>query len=355
MEKNSNSKELTIRARLFSIERLVSCAIIILFAAIVFLHPAQQILASGLFLLFGHIVSLFVILAFAIVLFRQSRHNKKTTILIFGFILSMYIMGAGWIVLYIWFQNVLYRNAGLLFTTIAIALGLVTSITSFQNKRGMDRFLLLTFVALLSISLVMIAPISLSLNLPYIYTPPALTTENMVVYNKYVKFVKKYDEYIEAGLSKRKDASNWGLIYGLSNILYGEGENNYFSEHEIIEMGKLHKQLYSIKCQQIKRSNDLLMFYKNANYILPVSPGVVYSLSGKNPNEVDSEVLIAAEPFTKIAGNWYMSRELMLRGPRTDLQVSIPKSLIDYSLRTEGLNLDSETDKKSEPETNESF
>jgi hypothetical protein len=74
------------------------------------------------------------------------------------------------------------------------------------------------------------------------------------------------------------------------------------------------------------------------NLLLPAAPGVAYSLHGENPNEIDSEVLNAAKPFNRIAYNWYMSRKLILAGSRSERQISIPKALIDHSLRMDGID-----------------
>ncbi|UCE99248.1 MAG: hypothetical protein JSV82_08790 [Planctomycetota bacterium] len=329
--------EVVKRTSRIAIAFIISSIIMSIFAFIAFLHPFQQILVSGIFLLFGFILFCFFIPVFTIVFFHNRKLTKKATTMIGVLMLAIYLLSIIWIFAHVLFPHLPLRKLSLLFITITILLALVTGITSFQGKTIKAYFSLIVFVILLSVPLILIAPMALSFTLPYIYTPPTLTSENLIVYNEYVKFVTKYDEYRQIKPEKNEDMSNWGY-YGLTHILHGGDERKYFSKKQIIEMRILSEQLYNIKCNRTRRSNDMLLFYKNANYILPVRPGVVYSLSGDNPNESYSEVLDAAKPFVKISGDWYMSRHLMLGGPRIAAPVSIPESLIDHSLRIDGID-----------------
>jgi hypothetical protein len=133
------------------------------------------------------------------------------------------------------------------------------------------------------------------------------------------------------------------------NSFERERASKVLSEQEITEMEDLCHQLFRVRCVLFQRDNDFLLFYKMASspelldpgfrYVfVPTSAGVLYSLKGENPNEIDSEVLNDGKPFLKIVGNWYMSRHLILIGPRSDKPVSIPSSLIDHSLRVDRLD-----------------
>ena len=176
-------------------------------------------------------------------------------------------------------------------------------------------------------------------SLPHIYTPPALTSGNLTVYNECIGFARKHNEY--------KNLRLWrGVISNGHDTIVTKKS---FSKNDIIKIDMLYNRLCGVRCVKFQRDNDMLLFYKLANssflldpswpYFLPVAAGALYSLSGENPNEIDSELLNAGKPFIRIDGDWYMSKRLMLTGPRMDIQTSIPKSLFDHSLRTKGLNL----------------
>jgi len=178
----------------------------------------------------------------------------------------------------------------------------------------------------------------------YIYTPPAITFENIPVYRECIKFAKNHneDKTLVLGVGDRVVVD--GVYYMLSkgNSFERNRAKKAFSEQDILVMESLCHRLSHVKCVQFQRDDDMLVFYKAANVFPATGAGVVYSLSGENPNEIDSEVLNANKPFVKIGGDWYMSKHLMLAGPRGDIHVSIPESWIDHSLNTEGIAIENE-------------
>lgn len=237
---------------------------------------------------------------------------------------------------------------GFLFLSLVLAplLGIIACVVYLRARKFTGCLFLILLILFLTVALIVHGRIFLVQSLPYIYTPPALTPKNLPVYNECIKFVRKNDDYKNLRLLRRGWVCLNDNFYGTTDISLKE----IFPEDEITEIKTLVRKLRSVKCDQFQRHDDMLLFYKAANAFLPVypeevfslfpvSPGVLYSLTGENPNEVDSEVLNAAKPFTKIAGNWYISRHLLLVGLRSDGPVSIPESLIDHSLRTEGLIL----------------
>ena len=125
-----------------------------------------------------------------------------------------------------------------------------------------------------------------------------------------------------------------------------------FSEAERMKMEELGGGLSRIRCHKFQRDNDMVLFYRmklpwlpcllldplDSHSIRPIPPGVLYSLSGKNPNEISSDVLNSGKPFIQIAPNWYMSRYLSLRSMRLDKRHYVPKSLFDRSLRIDEID-----------------
>jgi len=244
-------------------------------------------------------------------------------------------------------------------------LGIIASLFFLRKKAMLGRVLAIGLILILAIPITISVPVVLEPTLPFIYTPPAITQESLKVYKECIKLVKSHQEHGDLSLTGRRVVFFGGNSYSLRHVRVKEA----FSKDEKMKMEKLCGQLGRIRCHKFQRDNDMVLFYRMALYslpffpfdplhsrsFLPIAPGVLYSLNGTNPNEISSEALSAGKPFIRIAGNWYMSRRLSLRGMRLDTPYSVPKSLIDRSLLTESLNLDDEMDKKSEPETNESF
>jgi hypothetical protein len=259
--------------------------------------------------------------------------------------------------------DLLFFPTYLLFFLLAITMAIAIKISSLRSKIVPLRFSAIASIVFLSIFLAVLATIYLQLALPIVYTPPAISPGNLSVFNKCIEFVKNHAHLKNLALSRWRWVSISGdSFYLLRSSSPLEKTREFFSESEITEMEILAKQLHSISCQRFRRDNDIVLFYRtltpippipktsdeqlsylpNAAYAIlsipPSGPGVAYSLHGKNPNEIDSDVLNAAKPFIHISGNWYLSRRLMLRGLKSEMPYSIPKSLIDHSLRMDGLD-----------------
>jgi len=273
--------------------------------------------------------------------FSQTNHRRPIYILEICIIISLLIAGVSF-----FFSNRLqhqfFRFGFFLSFTIAVILGITVNLILLRRKHFLGGVFTILLILFLCILLLFFGLPTLRFILAHIYTPPSITSRNFVVLKNCIKFAKMHDEYKDIGLTRWNIVSIGDDFYSPDSLLFEDKTKGYFTKNDISEIKNLLKRLDSVRCRQFQRNNDMVLFYKNANSILPTAPGVLYSLSGKNPNVIDSEVLNAAKPFVKIAGNWYMSRHLTLRGHRMDVPVSIPKSLIDHSLRTDGLDLTDE-------------
>jgi hypothetical protein len=161
-------------------------------------------------------------------------------------------------------------------------------------------------------------PTLLGRMLPYIYSPPVLTKKSVKTYNKAVYFLlyeSKFD------LTDPNLAGS-DVINKLDDAL----------------LNKLESQLLSISCWKFRVSGGVAMFWKHGNRIFPPGPGVAYSLYGNNPNDVNDEYVNKIKPFENITGNWYLSRNLTLAGPRRDVRIKTPKALIDRSKVISGVS-----------------
>jgi hypothetical protein len=126
------------------------------------------------------------------------------------------------------------------------------------------------------------------------------------------------------------------VLFGTDRLMkfITKDEYNRITYDAIRLSGKLNATL----CWKMQRNNNILLFFKDSNHILPSGLGVAYSLDGNNPNDLYSDIINPAKPFTKIAGNWYISKRLASRGVRESLLTEIPKSIIDRSLFLEGVD-----------------
>ncbi len=260
--------------------------------------------------------------------------------------------------------NYLFVLGALFLFILAIVSGIVCKITSLRTTK-VNRLNTIAVIVFLTIVLGVASVVFLQQALPYIYTPAALTAENLAVFSTCIDFVREHDEYKNLALAR------WGWVsitgdhfYLLHSRSPWEKTRNYFSENEINELQRLAEQLHRVRCHKFQRDSGMVLFYKTTSPFpplqskgykvwssfladacallspLPVAPGMLYSLNGKNPNEISSEVLNVGKPFIQIAGNWYMSRRLNLKGMRSDTPYSVPKSLIDRSLRIDGIEPD---------------
>ncbi len=229
-------------------------------------------------------------------------------------------------------------------------LGIIASLLSFRKKSLLGRLLAIALILILPIPIAIHVPVVLEPTLPFIYTPPAITQESLRVYKECIKLVKSHQEHGDLSLTGRwrPSVSFGGNSYSPRHVRVKEA----FSEAERMKMEELRGGLSRIRCHKFQRDNDMVLFYRmklpwlpcllldppDSHSFLPIAPGVLYSLNGENPNEISSEALNAGKPFVRVAGNWYMSRHLSLRGMRLDTRHYVPKSLIDRSLRIDEID-----------------
>jgi len=197
--------------------------------------------------------------------------------------------------------------------------------------------------------------------LPYIYTPAALTPVNSAIYRECIRFLKEHDNEKQFTCRIAFGSGAGGAPLRVGHVYTGQVsemladtsisvkdklsilENASRRKDLELELKSLSNRLFNsnIKCARFHRDDDMVLFYKMQwNFTMGLDgltgPGVLYSLDGRNPNETDNVILNSYKPFIQIDNNWYMSRHLMLQGPRFMLNhASMPESLFDHSLRTD--------------------
>ncbi len=239
--------------------------------------------------------------------------------------------------------SILILSPSLRMVLILIAISISTCITFYLCWReGLPAILRIIPIFLVTLLLIFI-PTFISRILPYVYTPPVLTAKSLSVYNECISFVRSHEEYDDIIIY-------WGgwvlpkhrVAYNPVADFHGFNDLGDITKEEYYQLTRdarpLASKLNGIMCYQLQRVNNIILFFKNANHILPSGPGVAYSLNGDNPNDLHGDEIDAAKPFTYIAGNWYTSKHLVLKGPRRSTRNPTPASLIDHSLQIEGIN-----------------
>jgi hypothetical protein len=252
--------------------------------------------------------------ALSIFYFIQRSNNKLRKSLVFGWIICIICIILTLILLIslslhlFWYAFVPACCFGITFCIVLLK----QEIYNKQNR------LLVSSAILYGVAFLLTSPLLISYTLRYIYTPPALTAQNIPVYKECIEYISEQNDC--------KELRHIPYIFGLGVLIESPSEKNM-----------LAKSLYSVRCVRARREKDMILFYKDWNLIVPTGPGVLYSMTGENPNEIDSKVLNETKPFIKLGGNWYISYKLMLRGPRTNIPITLPKSLIDHSALLKGI------------------
>ena len=270
--------------------------------------------------------------------------NTKSRKISFFVIACLATFVLGLIVLYT--QRSRFTTLCFLFLSLltAPAFGIAACARSFKRQKLEYRILLGMLIFILATIVLFHGRFFLGASLPLIYTPPALDSENLGVYNKCITFLKNHEDYKNIAVLRRGMVIVNPDTYDVATY-----PAEFFPAHNVAEMKSLLQKLRRIFCQRFQRTGDMILFYRSPVPFTPLypeeifslyprGPGVLYSLSGENPNEVDNDVLNVAKPFVKIYGNWYMSRKLELAGPRGDIHGTTPEGWIDHSLYIDGIN-----------------
>lgn len=221
----------------------------------------------------------------------------------------------------------------LLVFVLSPLLGIVAEIISYRRQqRSVAAFAIgVTWKVILIVTLGRLVS-------PYVYTGPAITEKKLSVYKACVNFFAKHNEYNSFEIDK------WGRVWVDGSYLAYIRESEYadkaaeiFGEKDVVTMGKLSDQLCSIDYLNAERINNFVLFKAFGCSWRFKSVGVLYSLDGKNPNEIDFKFLNSKKPFIHLGGNWYASENHVTKSRLGPLP---KKSFIDHSLKIDGLDLE---------------
>ena len=165
----------------------------------------------------------------------------------------------------------------------------------------------------------------------YIYTYPVLTSKNLYVFGKCIELMKNNQNI--------QRITHHSLITN-DNIFFMDEFSDMekeFTPDEIKNIMSIAGQLNKIRFFKVERHDDFILFYTFSHWYGFTKYGCCYSISGKNPNDIQDNIVAQSKPFTQIDGNWYISKKLAPR-QRTLIRFPIPeKSLFDHSKNHEEL------------------
>jgi hypothetical protein len=174
-----------------------------------------------------------------------------------------------------------------------------------------------------------------------IYTPPALSVEKAAVYGRLITVVQTHAEFESFFLN------GWGTLrlngkpfdVRPADDLKSLEQDMHLSAGEVAELAAISESFRRVGCARAEKDASHVVFWPLPTYVLSASPGVLYALDGRNPNESIDPLLIGKKPFMLIAGHWYTSKWLVLCPfPLTGSEKWVlPESLIDHSLHDPGM------------------
>lgn len=163
----------------------------------------------------------------------------------------------------------------------------------------------------------------------HLYTPPALSPKKAAVYSDFIRLMKAHPEYRSFHL----DGS------GPSKMVIGQmltGKKG-FTAYEVDELERISRNFKRINCLSADKYGSYVVFMPTPNYVLPTSPGLLYSIDGWNPNDVDDPFFNRSKPFKLIKDRWYTSKRLALCPfCMSSVGWQLPNSYIDLSLYDPG-------------------
>lgn len=225
----------------------------------------------------------------------------------------------------------------LLFFILTPLFAILMLITSFKERRIFGRVFSIVLILVLTFPIVVTGGMFYRRYQPrfLIREEPVINQENLPVYKECILYSKKHDEDKTMMLNNGYRVIIGGKFYMLveGNRVERDRTKKDLTEVRVAELKKLCKKLYGVKCVRFARYNEFLVFYKVAYTSKVSGPGIVYSLNGLNPNEVDYKILNECKPFVNIAGNWYTSPNLMVTGPRCDKLCPLSDTLFENSLK----------------------
>jgi hypothetical protein len=169
--------------------------------------------------------------------------------------------------------------------------------------------------------------------IPYVYAAPALSGERLPIYESVLNFVKEHDEFKDFELDEFGRLIVGDRFYMLDSSGAESELGKIITNDNVIKLKKIYQGLHQSGCYKAFRASDVVFFMNRPSAYRPRRFGVVYSIDGRNPNDLEEDKIKKYRPFIKITGDWYMSRGLE-RSYRGLMPIPPPDtSLIDHSLQ----------------------
>lgn len=187
------------------------------------------------------------------------------------------------------------------------------------------KYCLVMISILFSILFVMLVP-------RYLYTPPAMEEGKTKGYLNIVKFIKDLKSN-SGSISFSKNIEDTFVTIDHEIFFHKEKElRDRLGEKRFSKFRRLLTILDDTGINSVSFDNNFVAFSKK--HFIFESPGVLFSINGKDPNIIEPENrFFIYKPFEKIYGDWYLSRRLHQRlGTRYGYKYPVPYSIFDNSL-----------------------
>ena len=141
----------------------------------------------------------------------------------------------------------------------------------------------------------------------HIYTPPALTQDKLSVFGQLVRLAERHPEHPDIFLNMRGDI-RFGMAPYSANVpedLKRIERDTRLTPEECDALSMVLRGMKHVGCLYAYVKSPFVVFVPMRNYLLPTSPGVVYSLDGSNPNDGDADFLEGKRPFVLVKDGWY--------------------------------------------------
>lgn len=206
------------------------------------------------------------------------------------------------------------------FWFLALSVSLVGTLLIFDSKDSFRK----GYSKVLLIAILLCIPTMLKQTLPYLYSPPVLTKKSIKTYNEALSFLYERNNLTTFKINMR----DW----------IPQEVRKVMTDADLIQSMTIRDKLIKVACYQFEKNDSLVLFYKHGNRVFPPGTGVVYSINGNNPNDVNEPHINKIKPFEHLTGNWYLSQNMTFVGPRIDNLTKTPKAFIDRSKIIEGVS-----------------
>jgi len=108
-----------------------------------------------------------------------------------------------------------------------------------------------------------------------VYTPPALTRDNVMAYNRFVRLVEAHPEH------RRVFPNSWGTLHldqtthslSARDTMRELERRKGFSIADVTELTAISEEFRNLDCMYVEKRSAYVAFVSRRNYMMPTRPG----------------------------------------------------------------------------------